>query len=80
MTLKSLHFNYMIKVCTYIRNFTQEQRKLLERVSAEQKIKTVSKILFFTLEKYFEQKSEIERLNRIIAYKQKKIEKLEEEK
>lgn len=66
----------MIKQSTYIRSFTPKQRKQLEQVQAEQKIKTVHKILFFTLDKYLDQQKEINRLNRIIEYKQKKIEKL----
>ena len=66
----------MIKKSTYIRGFTQKQREQLEKVQQEQKIKTVPEILFFTLDSYTEQKKEIERLNRIIQYKQKKIEQL----
>jgi hypothetical protein len=66
----------MIKKSTYIRSFTPKQRKQLEQVQAEQKIKTVPEILFFTLDNYLEQKKEIGRLNRIIEYKQKKIDKL----
>lgn len=66
----------MIKNSTYIRNFTPTQRKQLEQVQAKQKIKTVPEILFFTLESYLEQQKEIARLNRIIQYKQNKIEKL----
>lgn len=67
----------MVKKSTYIRSFTQAQRQQLEKIAAEQNIKTVPGILFFTLEQYTEQKSEIERLKRIIDYKQKKIEKLQ---
>lgn len=66
----------MIKKSTYIRGFTQKQRKQLEQVQQEQKIKTVPEILFFTLDKYLDQQKDIERLNRIIEYKQKKIDQL----
>ncbi len=66
----------MIKKSTYIRSFTSKQRQQLEQVQQEQKIKTVPEILFFTLDNYLDQKKEIERLNRIIEYKQKKIERL----
>jgi hypothetical protein len=66
----------MIKKSTYIRSFTPRQRQQLEAVAKEQKIKTAPEILFFTLESYQEQKSEIERLKRIIQYKQNKIDKL----
>lgn len=67
----------MIKKSTYIRGFTQKQRQQLEQIQIEQKIKTVPEILFFTLDNYIEQKKEIERLNRIIQYKQNKIERLQ---
>lgn len=66
----------MIKKSTYIRSFTPVQRKQLEQVSKEQKIKTTTEVLFFALENYLEQKKDIERLNRIIQYKQNKIDNL----
>ncbi|MFV5702202.1 hypothetical protein ACM55F_10050 [Flavobacterium sp. XS2P12] len=66
----------MIKNSTYIRNFTAKQRKQLETVAASQKLKTVPEILFFSLDNYLEQEKEIARLNRIIIYKQNKIDKL----
>ncbi|EKT3957676.1 hypothetical protein NTJ28_001663 [Flavobacterium psychrophilum] len=66
----------MIKKSTYIRKFTTAQRKQLENVAVEQDLKTVPEILFFTLENYIEQRKEIERLKRIIQYKQNKIDKL----
>jgi hypothetical protein len=66
----------MIKESTYIRSFTPSQRKQLEQVEKEQNFKTVPEMLFFTLDKYFEQKKDIERLNRIIQLKQDKIEKI----
>lgn len=69
----------MIKKSTYIRGFTAQQRRQLEQVQAEQNIKTVPEILFFSLDQYLEQKKDIERLNRIIQYKQNKIERLENE-
>lgn len=75
--LKNLHFNDMVKNSTYIRSFTPKQREQLEKIATEQNIKTVPGILFFTLEQYAEQKSEIERLKRIIDYKQRKIERLQ---
>lgn len=67
----------MIKKSTYIRGFTPKQRQQLEQVQAEQKIKTVPEILFFTLDQYQELKKDNERLQRIIQYKQNKIERLE---
>lgn len=67
----------MIKNSTYIRGFTPEQRKNLEKVQAETGFKTVPEILFFALDKYLDQTAEIARLKRIIEYKQKKIERLE---
>lgn len=67
----------MIKESTYIRSFTPVQRKQLEQVEKQQKFKTVPEMLFFALDSYFEQKKDIERLNRIIQMKQDKIEKLD---
>ncbi|WP_376777441.1 hypothetical protein [Flavobacterium covae] len=66
----------MIKNSTYIRSFTPQQRKQLQEVQEAQGFKTVPEILFFALEQHLEQKKEIERLKRIIEYKQRKIEKL----
>lgn len=66
----------MIKQSTYIRKFSTAQRKQLESVAVEQGLKTVPEILFFTLENYIEQRKEIERLKRIIQYKQNKIDNL----
>ena len=66
----------MIKNSTYIRNLTAKQRKQLETVAAAQNLKTVPKILFYTLDQFLEQQKEIARLNRIIQYKQNKIDKL----
>lgn len=68
----------MIKNSTYIRSFTTVQKKQLEIIAEEQKLKTVPEILFFTLENFLEQKKEIARLNRIIELKQNKYEKLNE--
>ncbi|MEN2415522.1 hypothetical protein [Flavobacterium mesophilum] len=76
-TFKKSTFQYqMIKKSTYIRGFTKKQREQLEKVQQEEKIKTVPEILFFALDSHLEQKKEIERLNRIIEYKQRKIERL----
>lgn len=67
----------MIKNSTYIRSFTKQQRANLEKVQANHGFKTVPEILFFALDKYLDQQTEIERLKRIIQYKQNKIERLE---
>lgn len=69
----------MIKNSTYIRTITANQRKQLEVVGAAKNLKTVPKILFYTLDQYLEQEKEIARLNRIIQYKQNKIEELKSE-
>lgn len=66
----------MIGKSTYIRSFTKQQRKQLELVSEQQKLNTVPDILFYTLEMYLDQQKEIERLKRIIDYKQAKIERI----
>jgi len=67
----------MIKSSTYIRSFTQHQRRNLEKLQQQKGFKTVPEILFFALDKYLEQDAEIERLKRIVQYKQNKIERLE---
>lgn len=67
----------MIKSSTYIRSFTQQQRRNLEKLQQQKGFKTVPEILFFALDKYLEQDAEIERLKRIIQYKQNKIERLQ---
>lgn len=74
---KSTNQWQMIKNSTYIRSFSPKQRKNLEKIQADKGFKTVPEILFFALENYLDQKAEIERLKRIIDYKQKKIERLE---
>lgn len=68
----------MIKNSTYIRSFTAKQRKQLEQLQEEHKLKTVPDILFFALEKAIELKQDNDMLHRIIALKQKKIESLTE--
>lgn len=67
----------MIKKSTYIRSFTVNQHKQLEKVGKEENIKTVPEILFFSLNSYLEQKQEIERLKRIIQLKKDKIDELD---
>lgn len=77
--MKRLHFNPMIKNSTYIRKIQAKQIKQLETLQEQQpKLKKVSSLLFFALNGYLEQNKEIERLKRIIQYKQNKIEKLSE--
>ncbi|RZJ91313.1 MAG: hypothetical protein EOO20_05390 [Chryseobacterium sp.] len=68
----------MIKRQIYIRKISPSQRAQLEAIGKENKLKTGPDIVFFILEKYPEQKLEIERLKRIIELKQKKIERLQE--
>lgn len=68
----------MIKNSTYIRSFTSVQKKQLEIIAEDEKLKTVPEVLFFAMENYLEQKKEIARLNRIIQIKQNKYEKLNE--
>jgi len=67
----------MIKNSTYIRGFSSQQRKNLEKAQGLTGFKTVPEILFFALDRYLEQETEIERLKRIVQYKQNKIERLE---
>ncbi|WP_166919836.1 hypothetical protein [Flavobacterium poyangense] len=63
----------MIKKSTYIRSFTPSQQKQLEKVAKEQNFKTTPEILFFALDKYLEQKKEIEKLNENIDSKKQEI-------
>lgn len=67
----------MIGNSTYIRSFTPLQRQQLETVAKEHGLKTVPEILFFALSGFLEQKGDKARFERIIAYKQRKIERLE---
>ena len=66
----------MIKKSTYIRTFTAKQRLQMEKIEQAEKLKTVPDILFFALDQYHELQKDIVRLNRIIEYKQNKIETL----
>ena len=69
----------MIKTSTYIRKIKTKQLQQLSKLQEKfPKLKKVSSLLFFALSEYFEQEKEIERLKRIIQYKQDKIEKLTE--
>lgn len=68
----------MIKKSTYIRKFTPKQLKQMELVQQLHKLKTVPDILFFSLDQFLEQTKEIERLKRLLEYKQNKIETLKE--
>ncbi|WP_395043146.1 hypothetical protein [Flavobacterium sp.] len=68
----------MIKNSTYIRTFTPLQRKQLQLVEQQEKLKTVPDILFYALDKFLDQQKEIERLKRIIEYKNKQIQSLNE--
>ena len=67
----------MIKQSTYIRKIKPKQLQQLEKLQTKfPMLKKVSSLLFFALYEYFEQEKEIERLKRLIIYKQSKIEKL----
>lgn len=63
----------MIKKSTYIRSFTENQRKQMQAIQDEEKIKTVPEILFFALDEYTSQMNEINRLKNIINIKNKKL-------
>lgn len=68
----------MIKKTAVIRKFTKKQLQQMELIQEQQKIKTVPKILFFVLEQYHELQKDNARLQRLITYKQNKIEKLKD--
>lgn len=71
----------MIKDSTYIRRFSKAQRLQLEKLQKLQpKLKTVPDLLFFALENYLDQLPDIERLQRLIVYKQNKIDNLTQSK
>jgi len=63
----------MIKKSAYIREFTQEQKKLVEQVAAEHKIKNANDVLLFVLEQHYPLKNERDRYIRFNEMKQKKI-------
>lgn len=69
----------MIKNSAYIRKFSTKQKQALEKIATNNKILTAKKVLLFTLEKFADQQAEIDRLNRLLDYKQKKIKKLEKQ-
>ncbi|MFL9844712.1 hypothetical protein [Flavobacterium rhizosphaerae] len=66
----------MIKNQAYIRKFTPRQKALLEEIATAENIKSAKDVFLFLLEAYPDMKNEIARLNRIIQYKQKKIDTL----
>ncbi len=68
----------MIKKGVNIRSFTTLQRKMLDKIGFENGIKTVPKILFFCVDKFYDCKADLTRKDRIIAYKQSKIVELKE--
>ena len=63
----------MIKKSTYIRSFTAKQLKQLEEIGKNEGFKTAPEILFFAVDKYLEQKKQIEKLNEIIDSKKQEI-------
>lgn len=63
----------MIKKSTYIRSFTAKQLKQLEEIGKKENFKTTPEILFFAVDKYLEQKKEIEKLKTIINTKNEEI-------
>lgn len=66
----------MIKNSANIRKFTPEQKRQLEAVSKEEGIVNATDIFLFILDKYLDQKRQIERLKRFNEMKQQKIEDL----
>lgn len=68
----------MIKQGVNIRNFTDYQRKMLDKIGIENNLKTVPKILFHCVEKFYDLKADLARKDRIILYKQNKISELKE--
>lgn len=51
---------------------------MLFEIQAISKLRSVTQLFFFALEQYLEQRKDIERQARIIEYKQKKIDALNE--
>jgi len=64
----------MIKNSAHIRKFTPEQKRQMEVIAEEEGIVNANEILLFILDKYLDQKRQIERLNRFIEIKNQKIE------
>lgn len=65
----------MIKETAYIRKFSERQKAELQRISDQTGIKSVTKILFYVLDKFSELQQDKARLQRIIEMKQKKLNK-----
>lgn len=63
----------------YIRQFKPEQSKLLDKISKQQKLKSVSKILLFTLERFLDNERKIRMLKMNNSRKELQISHLSEE-
>ena len=68
----------MIKNSAYVREFTPEQKKMLEAIALTQKLKNATDVFLFTLEQYNDSQQEIARLKRLLILKQNKINALKE--
>lgn len=69
----------MIKKSAYIRQFTLEQKRLLETVAAEHNIKNANDVLLFVLEQHYALVNERNRYIKFNDMKTKKIEALKEQ-
>lgn len=69
----------MIKKGANIRSFTTYQTNMLTKIGLENEIKTVPKILFFCVEKFYDCKADLARKDRIIQLNKNKISDLKEQ-
>lgn len=68
----------MVKDQVYIRSLTKPQKQILQDIAVDNNLNTGKTAVLFALEAYPDLLNEIARLNRIITYKQNKIERLQE--
>lgn len=72
-------YKQMIKNQVYIRKLSPEQKKQLETIAAEEGLKNGTDVFLHILGRYTEMQQELARKDRIINYKQKKINQLKGE-
>jgi len=67
----------MVKEQVYIRKLSADEKKALQAIMDETGLKTAKAAMLHALTAYQDKLTEVARLNRIIEYKQKKIERLQ---
>lgn len=67
----------MIKSSCYIREFSEKEKKQLENISNITGLKTAKEVFLYCLDSQSDHENTIARLNRLLEYKQKKINQLQ---